>query len=75
MKKFLLCNMQLYSIGAYIHLDEGTPHLYLNFIPWISGCKRGLGAKTSHKAALSTGGFISEDKGNTEWKQWVEVEK
>lgn len=74
-KKFQLRNPQLYVIGAYIHLDEETPHLHLNFIPWVSGCKRGLETKTSLKAALATRGFVSEGKGNTEWKQWAEAEK
>ena len=40
-KMFQLRNPQLYVIGAYIHLDEETPHLHLNFVPWVSGCKRG----------------------------------
>ena len=74
-KKFQLRNPQLYVIGAYIHLDEETPHLHLNFIPWVSGCKRGLATKTSLKAAHATRGFASEGKGNTEWKQWAETEK
>lgn len=33
-KMFQLRNPQLYVIGAYIHLDEETPHLHLNFVPW-----------------------------------------
>lgn len=74
-KMFQLCNSQLYVIGAYIYLDEETPHLHLNFVPWVSGCKRGLETKTSLKAALATRGFASEGKGNTEWKQWTEAEK
>lgn len=74
-KKFQLRNPQLYVIGAYIHLDEETPHLHLNFIPWVSGCKRGLETKTCLKAALATRGFVSEGKGNTECKQWAEAEK
>ena len=49
--------------------------MHLNFIPWVSGCKRGLETKTSLKAALATRGFASEGKGNTEWKQWAEAEK
>lgn len=74
-KMFQLRNPQLYVIGAYIHLDEETPHLHLNFVPWVSGCKRGLETKTSLKAELATRGFASEGKGNTEWKQWAEAEK
>ena len=72
---FQLRNPQLYVIGVYIHLDEETPHLHLNFVPWVSGCKRGLETKTSLKAALATRGFASEGKRNTEWKQWAEAEK
>ena len=74
-KMFQLRNPQLYVIGACIHLDEETPHLHLNFVPWVSGCKRGLETKTSLKAALANRGFASEGKGNTEWKQWAEAEK
>ena len=74
-KMFQLRNPQLYVIGVYIHLDEETPHLHLNFVPWVSGCKRGLETKTSLKAALATRGFASEGKRNTEWKQWAEAEK
>lgn len=74
-KMFQLRNPQLYVIGAYIHLDEETPHLHLNFVPWVSGCKRGLETKTSLKAALANRGFASEGKENTEWKQWAEAEK
>ena len=74
-KMFQLRNPQLYVIGAYIHLDEEAPHLHLNFVPWVSGCKRGLETKMSLKAALATRGFASEGKGNTEWKQWAEAEK
>ena len=62
-KMFQLRNPQLYVIGAYIHLDEEAPHLHLNFVPWVSGCKRGLETKTSLKAALATRGFASEGKG------------
>lgn len=74
-KMFQLRTPQLYVIGAYIYLDEETPHLHLNFVPWVSGCKRGLEIKTSLKAALANRGFASEGKGNTEWEQWAEAEK
>lgn len=72
---FQFRNPQLYVFGAYIHLDEETPHLHLDFVPWVSGCQRGLEIKTSLEAALACRGFESEGKGNTEWKQWAEAEK
>lgn len=72
---FQLRNPQLYVFGAYIHLDEETPHLHLDFVPWISGSKRGLETRNSLKAALASRGFESEGKANTEWQQWSEAEK
>ena len=72
---FQFRNPQLYVFGAYIHLDEETPHLHLNFVPWVSDSKRGLETRTSLKGALASRGFASEGKGNTEWQQWSEAEK
>ena len=72
---FQFSNPQLYVFGAYIHMDEETPHLHLDFVPWVSGSERGLETKTSLKGALAGRGFASEGKGNTEWQQWSETEK
>lgn len=72
---FQFRNPQLYVFGAYIHLDEETPHLHLDFVPWVSDSKRGLETRTSLKGALASRGFASEGKGNTEWQQWSEAEK
>lgn len=72
---FQFHNPQLYVFGAYIHMDEETPHFHLDFVPWVSDSKRGLETRTSLKGALATRGFASEGKGNTEWQQWSEAEK
>ena len=72
---FQFRNPQLYVFGAYIHMDEETPHLHLDFVPWVSGSERGLETRTSLKGALAGRGFASEGKGNTEWQQWSETEK
>lgn len=72
---FQFRNPQLYVFGAYIHMDEETPHLHLDFVPWVSDSKRGLETRTSLKGALVSRGFASEGKGNTEWQQWSEAEK
>ena len=72
---FQFRNPQLYVFGAYIHMDEETPHLHLDFIPWVSGSERGLETRTSLKGALACRGFASVGKGNTEWQQWSEAEK
>lgn len=61
--------------GAYIHMDEETPYLHLDFTPWVSGSERGLETRTSLKGALASRGFASEGKGNTKWQQWSKTEK
>lgn len=72
---FIKNNPQLYVFGAYIHVDEETPHLHLDFVPWSSGNKRGLETKNSLKGALASRGFVGEGKAYTEWQQWCEAEK
>lgn len=72
---FIHRNPQLYVFGAYIHMDEETPHVHIDFVPFSTGNKRGLETKNSLKGALASRGFESEGKGNTEWQQWSEAEK
>lgn len=72
---FIRRNPQLYVFGAYIHMDEETPHVHIDFVPFSTGNKRGLETKNSLKGALASRGFESEGKGNTEWQQWSEAKK
>lgn len=72
---FIRRNPQLYVFGDYIHMDEETPHVHIDFVPFSTGNKRGLETKNSLKGALASRGFESEGKGNTEWQQWSEAEK
>ena len=48
---------------------------YNLLVPFSTDNKRGLETKNSLKGALSSRGFESEGKGNTEWQQWSEAEK
>lgn len=43
--------------GAYIHLDESTPHLHLDYIPFAAKQKRGLETRNSHNLAMKQMGF------------------
>lgn len=72
---FIRRNPQLYVFGAYIHMDEETPHVHIDFVPFSTDNKRGLETKKSLKGALASRGFESEGKGNIEWQQWSEAEK
>ena len=65
----------MYVFSAHMHLDEATPHLHIDFVPFITGSKRGLDTRVSLKQALAAQGFRGGTRGNTECYQWVESEK
>ena len=68
-------NPQLKVFSAHLHMDEATPHLHIDFVPFTTGSKRGLDTRVSLKQALSAQGFKGGTRGDTEWNQWVCAEK
>lgn len=68
-------NPQLRVFSAHLHMDEATPHLHIDFVPFTTGSKRGLDTRVSLKQALATQGFKGGARGDTEWNQWVQSEK
>ena len=75
MKGFQDRNPQLYVFSAHLHMDEATPHLHIDFVPFTTGSKRGLDTRVSMKGALKQQGFIGTGRSNTERAQWVDSEK
>ena len=68
-------NPNLYVFSSHVHMDEATPHIHIDFVPFITGSKRGLETRVSLKQALAAQGFHGGTRGNTEWNQWVQSEK
>ena len=68
-------NPQLRVFSAHLHMDEATPHLHIDFVPFTTGSKRGLDTRVSLKQALAIQGFKGGSRGDTEWSQWVQFEK
>ena len=68
-------NHNLYVFSARLHMDEATPHIHIDFVPFIAGSTRGLDTRVSLKKALDTQGFRGGTRGLTEWNQWVQSEK
>lgn len=68
-------NPQLRVFSAHLHMDEATPHLHIDFVPFTTVSKRGLDTRVSLKQALATQGFKGGTRGDTEWNQWVQAEK
>ena len=68
-------NPNLKVFSAHLHMDEATPHLHIDFVPFTTGSKRGLDTRVSLKQALAAQGFKGGTRGDTEWSQWVSAEK
>lgn len=68
-------NPNLRVFSAHLHMDEATPHLHIDFVPFTTGSKRGLDTRVSLKQALAAQGFTGGTRGDTEWSQWVRSEK
>ena len=75
MQDFQRRNPTLRVFSAYLHMDEATPHLHIDFVPYTTGSKRGLDTRVSLKQALSSLGFKGGSRSETELNQWVQSEK
>lgn len=68
-------NPNLRVFSAHLHMDEATPHLHIDFIPFTTNSKRGLETRVSLKKALEAQGFVGGSRSDTEWNRWVASEK
>ena len=75
MRSFQKRNPQLHVYSAHLHMDEATPHLHIDFIPFTTGSKRGLSTRVSLKQALADQGITGEGRSLTERDLWVQKEK
>ncbi len=75
MQTFQKRNPNLCVFAAHLHMDEATPHLHIDFVPFITGSTRGLDTRVSMKKALESQGFKGGTKEDTELNQWINSEK
>ena len=68
--EFQTRNPQMKVFYAVVHMDEATPHLHLDYIPYITGQKRGLDTRVSNDKAI-------QQMGHKNWTEWKnnEMEK
>lgn len=64
---FIERNRQLRVFSAHLHLDEETPHLHIDFVPFMTGSKRGLDTRVMLKQALAMQSFKGGSREETEW--------
>lgn len=76
-KTFEERNPNLKLIGAYIHMDEASPHLHLDYVPVAHGYTRGLETRNSLDKAMKQMGFQPENESrkNNATKLWKENER
>ena len=75
MEDFQKRNPNLYVFSAHLHMDEETPHIHIDFVPFIRNSNRGLDTRVSLKGALAEQRFKGGTRSATEWNQWMESEK
>lgn len=75
MEGFQQRNPNLRVFNAVLHMDEATPHLHIDFVPFSTGNTRGLETKVSFKGAMKAQGFVGTGRQDTEWNRWIRHEK
>lgn len=74
-KGFQARNPTLRVFWSHLHMDEATPHVHIDFVPYITGSKRSMDTRVSLKQALAQLGFKGGTLSATEWNQWAQSEK
>ena len=75
-KDFKKRNPTLRVFSCYLHQDEATPHLHIDFVPYVTNWKgKGMDTRVSLKQALKSLGFQGGNRHDTELNQWINHEK
>ena len=74
-RRFEERNPNLFVFNAVLHMDEATPHLHIDFIPYTTRSTRGLDTRVSMKKALEDQGFVGSGRSDTETMAWLQSEK
>ncbi len=52
----------MHIMGAYIHMDEATPHIHIDYIPLAHGYKKGMPTRNALGKALQEMGYQTQNK-------------
>ena len=76
MEDFEARNPNLHVFNAVMHLDEASPHLHIDFIPFYTKERqRGLKKGVSMRAAMIEQGFAPQHGGKNQLVLWEESER
>lgn len=54
-------NPNLYVFSSHIHMDEATPHLHIDFVPFTTGSKRGLDTSQEYQLPEQQGSCLQSN--------------
>lgn len=76
MKSFQKRNPNLHVFNAVLHMDEASPHLHINFVPFYTqGRKNSLSKGVSMRAALDEQGFTAKNFKENRLVAWEDSER
>jgi hypothetical protein len=75
MRDFEARNPNLYVFNAVLHLDEASPHLHIDFVPFATNQTQGLETRVTLRGALSQQGVEGKKRRLTARQQWAVREK
>ena len=76
MRDFQRRNPNLFVFNAVLHMDEASPHLHIDFIPFYTkGRQKGLRKGVSMKAALIEEGFDPRSPKENQLVMWEAAER
>ncbi len=74
-KEFQKRNPHVRVFNSVLHMDEHTPHLHIDFVPFATNQKWGLSTRNALTKALEQQGFIAKGNFDTSSKLWIDSEK
>lgn len=74
-KDFQKRNPHVRVFNSVLHMDEHTPHLHIDFVPFATNQKRGLSTRNALTKDLEQQGLIAKGKFDTSSKLWIDSEK
>lgn len=76
MRDFQKRNPNLHVFNAVLHMDEASPHIHINFVPFYThGRQNGLQTGVSMKQALDEMGFRAKGRTHNRLVAWEERER
>ena len=76
MREFQRRNKNLHVFNAVLHLDEKSPHIHIDVIPFYTkGRQKGLSKGVSMKAALAEQGFVAKNGKENALVAWENNER